>query len=146
MTVVFFKSIFFYSYVCWNLKKNYRMWYDQMSNVCFIFMRLSLTLTVLILILHFQNSHWGLTSNRMLTREIKFLGCPCDLMPERLFFLKIKVMIFFQIIFTKKIYLPFAFCQKIFLSEVSDSCVLCTIISTRHNFQAKKYRITDDCF
>ena len=135
VTLVFFRSIFFYNYVCWNLKK--KLWYVIWSNVCFIFMRLSLTLTVLILILH--DSHWGLTSNRMLTCEIKLLGCPCDLMPERLLFLKIKVMIFFQIIFTKKIYLPFAFCQKIFLPEVSDSCVLCTVISTRQNLQAKKY-------
>ena len=143
--VVFFRFIFLYNYVFWNLQK--KLWYVIWSNVCFIFMWLSLSLTVLILILHFQNSHWGLTSNRMLTREIKLLGCPCDLMLARLLFLKIKVIIFFHIFF----YLPFAFCQyvkyrKIFLSEVSDSCVLCTVISTRHNFQAKKYSITDNCF
>ena len=104
MTAVFFRSIFFYNDLCWNLKK--KLWYVVLSNVCFIFMRLSLTLTVLILIQHFQNSHWGLTSKRMLTREVKLLECPCDLMPERLLFLKIKVMIFFSnYIYRKNIYI-----------------------------------------
>ena len=32
-----------------------------------------------------------------LTREIKVLGCPCDLMPARLFFFKSKVIIFLKL-------------------------------------------------
>ena len=105
------------------LKK--KLWYLIWSNVCFIFMRLILILTVLKLILHFQNSHWGLTSNRMLTREIKLTGCPCDLMPERLLFLKIKVIFLFQIIFTKKnIYTICILSENIFTRSLRFLCTL----------------------
>ena len=71
--------------------------------------------SVLILILHFQNSHWGLTSNRMLTREIKLLGCPCDLMPERLLFLKFEVILFFSnYIYQKNIFTICILSENIF--------------------------------
>ena len=126
VTLVFFRSIFFYNYVCWNLKK--KLWYVIWSNVCFIFMRLSLTflaLTVLILILHFQNSHWGLNSNRMLTREIKLLGCPCDLMPERLLFLKIKIIYFFtNYIYQKNILTICILSENIFTRSLRFVCTL----------------------
>ena len=121
VTLVFFRSIFFYNYVCWNLKK--KLWYVIWSNVCFIFMRLSLTLTVLILILH--NSHWGLTSNRMLTCEIKLLGCPCDLMPKRLLFLKIKIIYFFtNYIYQKNILTICILSENIFTRSLRFVCTL----------------------
>ena len=114
MTVVMFRSIFFYNYVYWNVQK--KLWYILWSNVCFIAMQLRLTLTVLILILHLQNSHWDSTSNRTLTSEIKVLGCPRDLMPVRILFLKFKVIIFLKLFhrFTGNQYqsLPFAFCEN----------------------------------
>ena len=77
--------------MCWNLQKN--MVYDMIK--CYWYMIWSsLTLTVLILILHFENPNWYLTKNRILTREIKVLGWLCDWMPARLLFSKSKVIIF----------------------------------------------------
>ena len=121
--VVFFRFIFLYNYVFWNLQK--KLWYVIWSNVCFIFMWLSLSLTVLILILHFQNSHWGLTSNRMLTREIRLLASPCDLMPERLLFLKIKVITFFSnYIYQKIIFTICILSKNIFIRSLRFVCTL----------------------
>ena len=123
MLVVFFRFIFLYNYVFWNLQK--KLWYVIWSNVCFIFMWLSLSLTVLILILHFQNSHWGLTSNRMLTREIRLLASPCDLMPERLLFLKIKVITFFSnYIYQKIIFTICILSKNIFIRSLRFVCNL----------------------
>ena len=78
-------------------------------------------------VLHFRNSHWDLTTNRILIREIKLLGCPCDLMPVRLLFFSnyftdlqtIKINPFCQNAENIKKY----FCQK----------------SQRHNFHTKKH-------
>ena len=121
--VVFFRFIFLYNYVFWNLQK--KLWYVIWSNVCFIFMWLSLSLTVLILILHFQNSHWGLTSNRMLTREIRLLASPRDLMPERLLFLKIKVITFFSnYIYQKIIFTICILSKNIFIRSLRFVCTL----------------------
>ena len=121
--VVFFRFIFLYNYVFWNLQK--KLWYVIWSNVCFIFMWLSLSLTVLILILHFQNSHWGLTSNRMLTREIRLLVSPRDLMPERLLFLKIKVITFFSnYIYQKIIFTICILSKNIFIRSLRFVCTL----------------------
>ena len=148
MTIVIFRSIFFYNYVCWNIQK--KLWY-MISNVCFIFMRLGLTLTVLILILHFGNFHWDSATNKILTREIKVVGWPCDLI--LILFFKIKLNFFsnyftdflqtIEIVRNRKL----SKCrkQKIFFSEVSDSCILYTVRSTRNNFQAKKH-VTGNCF
>ena len=120
---MFFRFIFLYNYVFWNLQK--KLWYVIWSNVCFIFMWLSLSLTVLILILHFQNSHWGLTSNRMLTREIRLLASPCDLMPERLLFLKIKVITFFSnYIYQKIIFTICILSKNIFIRSLRFVCNL----------------------
>ena len=121
--VVFFRFIFLYNYVFWNLQK--KLWYVIWSNACFIFMWLSLSLTVLILILHFQNSHWGLTSNRMLTREIRLLPSPCDLMPERLVFLKIKVITCFSnYIYQKIIFTICILSKNIFIRSLRFVCTL----------------------
>ena len=121
--VVFFRFIFLYNYVFWNLQK--KLWYVIWSNVCFIIMWLSLSLTVLILILHFQNSHWDLTSNRMLTREIRLLASPRDLMPERLLFLKIKVITFFSnYIYQKIIFTICILSKNIFIRSLRFVCTL----------------------
>ena len=74
-------------------------------------------------------------------------------MQMRLLFFKSKVMIFLKLFHRLKLYNLHSFELKKmsevlseFLSEVLDSCVHCIVLSTRHNFQAKKHRITGNCF
>ena len=83
--------------------------------------------------LHFRNSHWDLTTNRILTREIKLLGCPWDLMPAKLLFFSnyftdlqaIKINPFCQNAENIKKY----FCQK-----------------SQRQFPRKEACITNNCF
>ena len=89
--------------------------------------------TILILLLDFQSSHWDLTTNRILIRDIKLLGWSCDLMQVRLLFFKSKVMIFLKLFHRLKLYHLHSFKMKkmsknIFIRSLRFVCTLYSII------------------